>query len=615
MSATGIATATRLAAWLLAVLLGGCASISPAPPTLPGTPPSTGTDAPVNYSFDVRFSGPLDSNQASLLRTLLQQHLDLARYRANDATLSRGELTRLVVATPAQAQALLETEGYFAASAVVQRDPDDDSSLRVIVTPGAQTRVTNLQLDFEEGLADPDAQALRDSLRRAWPLPAGAAYTQSQWAAGKNDLLVRARLSGFPLAHWAATSAQVDPDTQSAELSLTLASGARARLGELRIEGLKNQSELVVQRLAGFERGDPYTEQRLTEFQERLAKTLLFDAVRVQLQPEAVAADGSSPVLVSVQEAPLQQATVALGYHANTGQHISLEHLHRRPFGLGLRARSKLELGRDLRGAEFEISSHPQTDLHRNIASLQFEQDRSGGQIANNLGLRLGRLYEATQDERLSYVELLRARETVGTEVSLHRALSINQQWTRRRLDSTLLPTDGHQALALVGVGGASGSGGGPGGFGRVQFKLGVYQPLGLNWYGNARLEMAQVIAPERLGVPEKLLFRAGGDESVRGYAFHSLGPLQNGIVVGGRVLATGSVELARPLTLSFPSLWGAVFVDAGNAASRWADYKAQVGWGAGLRWRSPVGPLRVDVARAEATQKWRLHFSVGIAL
>ena len=76
------------------------------------------------------------------------------------------------------------------------------------------------------------------------------------------------------------------------------------------------------------------------------------------------------------------------------------------------------------RGAELELSSHPQPDLHRNLASLQFEQDRSSDKIATNLGLRLGRLYESPRDERLSYVELLRSRETAGTEVTTHRALS-----------------------------------------------------------------------------------------------------------------------------------------------------------------------------------------------
>lgn len=605
---------TRLVALLMAALLSACATQAPAPPTQPAAPPAPGiaADAPAVYSLGIQVE---DDTRNNALRNLLQANLDIARYRASEAALSRVELARLAAAAPAQAETLLETEGYFNAAARVEREDGDASRLQLHVTPGPRTRVSSVAIEFQEGLANEDGKALREQLQRAWPLKEGVPFTQAQWSSAKNDLLLRARAGGYPLARWAETNARVDPDTQTAELRLVVASGNRARFGVLRIEGLNRQERQAVERLTGFNRGDAYTEQQLAEFQERLAKTQLFDSVRVQLQPETVEADGTSPVLVTLTESTLQQATVAVGYHANNGQSISVEHLHRRPFGLGLRARSKLELSRDVRGMELELSSHPQPDLKRNLASLQFEQDRTGDTVAQNLGLRVGRIYEAAQDERLSYVELLRARETAAAQVNTNLAISINQQWIRRRLDSNLLPTDGYQALALVGVGHVRGGGSDDSGpFGRMQFKLGYYKPL-KGWFGSARAELAQVVAREAVGVPEKLLFLAGGDESVRGYAYRSLGPEKNGLTVGGRVLATGSVEIAKPILPSFPSLWGAAFIDAGNAASRWQDFRPKLGYGAGVRWRSPVGPLRVDVARAHDTGKWRLHFSVGITL
>ena len=594
---------------LLVAVLSGCATQAPAPSPAPA--PDIPADAPAVYELDIR----VDGEGAGRLTQLLREHLDIARYRASQAALSRVELARLAAAAPAQAQSLLETEGHFNATAQVERDPDDATRQRLLVQPGPVARVAALALEFQEGMAADDAQTLRDALRRAWPLQEGAAFTQAQWAAGKNELLVRARSGGFPLARWGETNARVDAETQAVELHLVLASGNRARLGELRIEGLQRQARASVERLTGFDHGEAYTEQKLAEFQERLAKTQLFDAVRVQLLTEVVDADGSSPVLVTLTEASLQQATVAVGYHANTGQSISVEHLHRRPFGQSLRTRSKLQLSRELSGVELELSSHPQPDLKRNLASLQFEQDRTGDTIAQNLGLRLGRIYESPQDDKLSYIELLRARETTGTQVNTNLAVSLNQQYVRRRLDSALLPTEGYQALLLVGAGHVRGGGtddSGP--FGRAQFKLGYYKPLG-GWFGSARAEFAQVVAREQVGVPEKLRFLAGGDESVRGYAYRSLGPTENGLTVGGRVLATASLEVARPFTLSLPSVLGAVFVDAGNAASRWNDFKPVVGYGAGVRWRSPVGPLRIDLARAHETGKWRLHFSVGVTL
>jgi translocation and assembly module TamA len=126
-------------------------------------------------------------------------------------------------------------------------------------------------------------------------------------------------------------------------------------------------------------------------------------------------------------------------------------------------------------------------------------------------------------------------------------------------------------------------------------------------------VEAGHVWAPRGLEVPESLRFRAGGDDSVRGYAYRSLGPLNDGVVGGGDVLLTGSVEVARPFIDAMPSLWGALFLDVGNAALNFRDFRAQVGTGVGVRWRSPVGPLRLDLAWSPELHRARLHFSVGI--
>ena len=110
------------------------------------------------------------------------------------------------------------------------------------------------------------------------------------------------------------------------------------------------------------------------------------------------------------------------------------------------------------------------------------------------------------------------------------------------------------------------------------------------------------------------MLFRAGGDESVRGYAYRTLGPVIDGVVTSGRVLMTGSAELARPIAPKWPAYWWAMFVDAGDAANRWGDLRPALGYGVGFRWRSPVGPLRIDWAYGQRVHKMRLHLSVGIS-
>jgi len=185
-----------------------------------------------------------------------------------------------------------------------------------------------------------------------------------------------------------------------------------------------------------------------------------------------------------------------------------------------------------------------------------------------------------------------------------------------------LLPTRGLTASAQVALGVAKGSRsvlGEPleqarGPFTRLYTRLTWYEPFGGSWFGNARLEAGQVFTRNVIGVPDTLLFRAGGEDSVRGYGYRTLGPTVDGATVSGRTLLTGSLEIARPISPRFPAYWWAAFVDAGNAADRWSDLKPALGYGVGLRWRSPVGPLRVDVAYGQEVHRVRLHLSVGIA-
>jgi translocation and assembly module TamA len=116
-------------------------------------------------------------------------------------------------------------------------------------------------------------------------------------------------------------------------------------------------------------------------------------------------------------------------------------------------------------------------------------------------------------------------------------------------------------------------------------------------------------VSRTRQGIPSSFLFRTGGDQTVRGYAFESLGVKQGDAVVGGRYLAVASVEH----THWFGASWGlAGFVDAGNAWDRGTPFHAAVGYGAGARFRTPVGPIRIDIAYGRDTRKVRLHFSAG---
>jgi translocation and assembly module TamA len=190
-----------------------------------------------------------------------------------------------------------------------------------------------------------------------------------------------------------------------------------------------------------------------------------------------------------------------------------------------------------------------------------------------------------------------------------------------RELDNVLLPTRGFTTSAQAALGYSHGTLsvlGEPladtrGPFARLYSRLTWYLPFGNAWYGTARVEAGHVFTRDAFGVPDTFLFRAGGDESVRGYAYRTLAPSIDGVTVSARSLFTTSLEIARPISPRYPAYWWAAFIDAGNAADSFKGIRPAVGYGLGLRWRSPVGPLRVDVAYGQETKQVRTHLSVGI--
>ncbi|HET9977668.1 MAG TPA: BamA/TamA family outer membrane protein [Burkholderiaceae bacterium] len=601
---------------LVSAMLGGCAALRPATPGNASPPPQV----------VVVIEGATEPQ-----RRLLATYLDIARLGqlAPGEAIDEPELRRLVAATPAQARELLATLGLVAAEVTAERVPDAVPPRVVVrVQAGGQTRVQAVALDLRGPLADAaargdaDARATIAAWRQAWPLSEREAFTNGAWRDAKNGALARLRAAGYAQATWVSTDAEIDADRGSARLALEADSGPLFRVGEIRIEGLERQHENSVRRLADFSTGAPATEARLLDYQERLQRSGLFEGVSVTLDTEGgrtLNGAISAPVTVRVRELPLQQATVGIGISANVGPRITAEHLHRRAFGLRATARNKLEWGRTRQAWEGELSSHTLPGLYRNLVGGAAERIVSDTDVVRSRRVRLGRSYDTARIERLWFVEGEGVRvepRVAGVTTQRTTALTLNFHGAWRDVDSIVLPTDGTSVAVQTAVGRvhdatvATGSGA----FSRLHLRGHWWSRLGRDWYLQARAEAGQVFAADAVGVPETQRFRAGGDDSVRGYAYRSLAPRVNGVDVGGRVVGTASIELAHPVAPSLPSVWWAVFADAGTAAAGWSDYKPVWGAGVGVRWRSPVGPLRADVAYGEAVKQWRMHLSVGIA-
>lgn len=611
----------RTLAALASLSLSACALLSPAEkkgPDAAASPQSASSSPTVepSYRLEVEAPGPL--------KKLLLSYLDLARFQSapQSERITPDELVRLAAAAPAQAKALLETEGYFRSNVSLVRG-ETEAGLPLFtlsVEPGTRTQVASFRLQIEGDLfkqaeaGNPDAKKLIAQLDDRWPLPPGDPFRQADWTSAKNTELALLRAEGYPTANWGATEARIDARNHVAALSGTLQSGPLFRLGPLRIEGLSRYDDRAIRNLADFYVGSPYSEKVLLDYQDRLSKLRLFDSVSVEIDPD-ISQAAATPVTVRVREQKRQQATVGVGYSDKSGPRATLEHRDLRPFGWGGQVYNKFELGSALRSWEGELISDPTPDRYRHLLATSVSHLRAAtDEVTDSARVRVGRSFDTERIGRLMFVELLDSslRNTAVDQNA--QALSLNYNWTWRDLDSIVLPTKGVTTNLQLAGGHAESNFGSPGPFARVYNRSTLYWPLGKGWYSQLRLEIGQVFAATGVGIPDALLFRAGGDESVRGYGYRTLGPLENGVLASGHSLVATSAEVARPLSSKLPNLWGAAFVDAGNAAENFRDLRPALGYGLGLRFRSPVGPLRIDLAYGQKVRKVRLHLSVGIA-
>ena len=577
------------------------------------------------YEFDVVAAAPL--------KQLLLDNLDLPRFQKapkSDA-ISGPELGRLVAAAPAQAKSLLETEGYFDAEVSVAQTAGAGAGgiPRIVMTiaPGPRVTIGSVTIDAQTPLAlrTPTRDERRTDrlqrMREDWSLKPGQPFRQSAWSSAKTAALGELRADGYPKADWQSTKARIDATAESAALELSVEGGALYRLGPTRVEGIQRYDEASVRRMSTFRLGDVYSEKALLDYQERLLKVGLFEGASVEVDVETGPPE-AAPVIVKLKELPRQQATFGVGFSANTGPRISVDHYDRKVFGWPYIAHSTLVFGPSLKSIGTELNSYPFEDLKRNLFAVNIEQLKASDETRNSATLRAGRSQDTGDYRRLYFGEFSHTQLSNAQLQTTGSAAAGHYQWLRRRVDNVLLPTTG-TVLALQG---AVGYGAGTetrsdlpgqeekakGPFFRTYARLNAFKPLG-PWALNGRLEVGQVFVGNRIGVPDLLLFRAGGDNSVRGYGYRTLGPTVNGAVVGGRVTLAGSVEAEHPIVRSIPALLGAVFVDAGDAADKWGELKPVFGYGAGVHFRSPVGLLRLDLAYGQAVRQVRLHLSVGV--
>ena len=538
----------------------------------------------------------------------LLERLSLLRWRA-DPDMNAERLRRLVDEAVAEAKEALATEGYFSADLSSSIEQSSEPWLvRLRVEPGPRTRVGEVEIRFSGPVtADGEARSLMNRVRQGWTLRRGQPFRQEDWEAAKRGAVRELAGWRYAAAKIASSEAHIDPKAAQARLTIDLDSGPPFRFGAIDVTGARRYPAALVVNLAPLKAGDVYDRDRLLLYQQRLLESGYFASVQAEVDANPALAD-AAPLHVAVLEGNSQRIEGGISYNTDVGPRVEARYGNMDIFDSAWRFRSSLRLDQKIKDLRLDFDSPPRPGaVWQNYFAQAKEQDIQN-ELTRNLTVGVSHNLSFGPTPAALVLSATNEDQRIGDQVADTRyAVYFGGRRQLRKTDALVLPRRGY--VGTVEVGGA------PATLSSRAFLRGVvsatlFLPVGRSGDLILRGQGGAVLSNALEGIPSNFLFRTGGDQTVRGYAFESLGVQQAGAIVGGRRLLVGSAEYVFWVS----DIWGvAVFADAGDAwdAGLRPDKLAH-GYGAGPRFRTPIGPVRADLAYGERTGEWRLHFSVG---
>ena len=589
----------------------------------------------------------------------------LAAIRPTGAVrLSRRRLASLVERTKAEADAALRPFGYYRPVTTAELVETGDRVWRIDVRidPGPPLLVSSSRIEVVGPGADlPELQ----SWLSAWPLGTGRQLDQGVWEAQKQDALALAEGKGYLSAQFLEQVIEIDLERYEAALRLKLDTGPRAVIGSVVYEQDVIRPD-ILQPVPRFSEGQYYDAWLLERFRLDLWRLGYFEYVDVI--EERRLEDSPPRVNLVVRASARTRNTYqgSVGYGTDTGiraqvnwtRHLISDRGDRLEMALGWQQefnqysfRTNYRLPRRSKARDFWIAdllaNRENQDVRVKVGDVGDDYIQLTNGTVEDYSLRFGRLiirgfdrgfeqlFETWYGEYLvesanvSLSGILRQagrgepRDAIDDYRTRISSLAFGINWDLPVIRGRGFRTVGHheRAWALV----ADEAWGSDRDFAQLYLSSSWHRLIGERWKLLLRGEVGYTdadVADVELDLGEQLLqlsltelpnfyrFKAGGSRSVRGYSFESLS--NNGI--GSNNIITASAELE----MNFLENWSvAAFFDVGNAFNDWDDVDLVKGAGAGIRWYSIAGALRLDVAQALDIDgnPWRIHFTVGTPL
>lgn len=512
-----------------------------------------------------------------------------------------------------QARKAAQALGYYQAQIDTEVKPpakaDQHPQLIIKIAPGEPVRLRNVTVRIEGPASEMKAFRIPDSKA----LRAGEQLNHGVYEDAKRLIQNQASRYGFFSGRFTRQRLAVDPQAGVADIELVYQSGPRYRLGAVKFSGDTPLDEDLLQRMVSFKPGTPYDSELIAQLNNDLQSSGYFEGVRVDAAPTAAVGE-DIPVDVRLDTRKPRTMGLGLGFSTDVGPRGKANWTRHwvNPQGHSYGWETELSAPRQNVGLWYDVPLDPPlTDKLRFAGGYQNEEI-AGTDTLSKL-LTVGPEWHsklASGWQRVVSLKYQREEYRLGDDSGLSNLLMPGVSFSYLRSDNRIDPHNGYRLQfdtqvakeglvsdtnllhANVLLKGLTTLGHNHRFLGRVQFGGSA-----TNGYKN--------------NIPPSLRFFAGGDQSVRGYDYQTLSPKNSdGDRIGGRYLVAGSVEYQYSLAEKWRV---ATFIDQGNAFNTLELPSLKTGVGFGVRWVSPVGPLRLDLAKAlDDDGGIRLHFSMG---
>jgi len=519
-------------------------------------------------------------------------------------------LTQLVPSSKKRAQQALEALGYYQPviqTKVLPATGKKTPRLQLHIFPGEPVRLRKVHIEIN-GAASELADFKNSDEEE---LKSGAVLNHGAYEKAKQKIEQAAQRYGFFRGNFVRQQLLIDPQAKTADIELIYESGPRYLLGDVSFSEVKPLADDFLQRLVPFTSDTPYDTQKIADFYQALQSIGYFDNVQIDALPLPDSERVALKVQIKLKEP--RSFGIGAGFSTDVGARGRFNWTRRYRGKEGHSYGLEAELAKPKQNASlwYELPlAAPLSDKLRFAAGYQYEQIADSDSLSHlyKLGSGLQKAWPSDWQQTLALDfrhEQYRHGDTTGISNLLMPSIGFSLLKSDRRFD----PANGYHIRFDV----AATKKGLLADTDLLHANLSIKGLLTFQMKHRllARLQLGGSEADDYSTLPSSLRYYAGGDQSVRGYDYQSLAPKNDQKKrVGGRYLMTRSIEYQY----SFSEKWRiATFVDQGNAFNERKMPNLKTGAGLGLRWISPLGPLRLDAAHAlDENKGFRLHFSMG---